>query len=54
MREVIIIPFYKDLISKNAVFFEGWSWLKFNNLGLAIGTYSKFYTRVAKEIKLKS
>ena len=54
MREVIIIPFYKDLIGKNALFFEGWSWLKFNNLGLAIGTYSKFYTSVAKEIKLKS
>ena len=30
------LHFYKDLIRKNN-FFEGWSWLKFNNLGLALG-----------------
>ena len=34
-------------------FFEGWSWCKFNNLGLALGTNLKFCTSVAKESKLK-
>ena len=44
--------FYKDLTKKNA-FFEGWSWFKFTNLGLALGTNVKFYTNVAKELKTK-
>ena len=44
--------FYKDSTRKTT-FFEGWSWLKFNNLGLALGTKSKFYTSVAKGLKLK-
>ena len=35
------------LLSKTAIF-EGWSWLKFNNLGLAQGTTLKFYTTVKK------
>ena len=52
MRKVIIIQFYKDLARKIA-FFEGWSWLKFNNLGLVLGTNLKFYTSVAKRLKLK-
>ena len=29
-------------------FFERWSWLKLNNLGLALGIALKFYTSVAK------
>ena len=33
--------------------FEGWAWFKFNNLRLALGTNLKFYTSVAKELKLK-
>ena len=33
--------FYEDSTRRTA-FFEGWSWLKFNNLGLALGTKSKF------------
>ena len=33
--------------------FEGKSWFKFNNLGLAIGRNFKFYTSVAKGLKLK-
>ena len=33
--------------------FEGWSWFKFNDLGLALGTNLKFYTSVAKGLKLK-
>ena len=43
---------YKNLTRKTA-FFEGWSWFKFNNLGLALGTNLKFYTSVAKGLKLK-
>ena len=35
------------------LFFEGYSWFKFNNLGLALGMALKFYTSVSKEFKLK-
>ena len=51
MREVII-TFYKDLTIKTN-FFEGWSRFKFNNLGLALGMALRFYTSVAKLLKLK-
>ena len=51
MREVII-TFYKDLTIKTN-FFEGWSRFKFNNLGLVIGMTLKFYTNVAKGLKIK-
>ena len=34
-------------------FFEGCSWFKFNNLGLALGMALKFYTSLAKPLKLK-
>ena len=34
-------------------FFEGCSWFKFNNLGLAQGATVKFYASVAKGSKLK-
>ena len=34
-------------------FFEGWSWFKFNNLGLARAINLKFCTSVAKVLKLK-
>ena len=44
--------FYKDLTRKTA-FFEGWSWFKFNNLGLALGANLKLYTSVEKGSKLK-
>ena len=44
--------FYKNLTGKTA-FFEGSSWLKFNNLGVALGMALKFYTSVTKELKLK-
>ena len=33
--------------------FEGWSWLKFNNLGLVIRTNLKFCTSMAKRLNLK-
>ena len=44
--------FYNDLTRNNRIF-EGSSWFKFNNLGLALGTKLKFYTSVAKGFKLK-
>ena len=47
------LQFYEDLTRKTA-FFTGWSWFKFNNLRLALGTNLKFYTSVAKELKLKA
>ena len=47
MREVL-----KDLARKTT-FFEGWSWFKFNNLGLSLGTNLKVYAKVAKWLKLK-
>ena len=33
------------------VFFEGWSWFKFSNFKLALGTNLKFYISVAKGLK---
>ena len=32
---------------------DGWTWFKFNALGLALGTNLKFYTSVGKVLKLK-
>ena len=52
MTKVIITSFYKNL-SRKITFFEGWFSFKFNNLGLALGTNLKFYTSVAKGLKLK-
>ena len=40
-------------MTKKPAFCEGWSWFKFNNLGLALGRDLKFYTSVLKELKLK-
>ena len=44
--------FYRDLTRKTNIF-EECSWLKFNNLGLALGMALKFYTSVAKGLRLK-
>ena len=44
--------FYKDLTRKTALF-EGCSWFRFNNLGLALGTILKFYASVTKGLTLK-
>ena len=52
IREVIITSILMDLTRKTA-YCEGWSWFKFNNLGLAIGTKLKFYTSLSKGLKLK-
>ena len=32
----------------------GWSWFKLNNLGMTLGMALKFYTSVAKGLKLNS
>ena len=40
-------------MTRKTTFFERWSSVKFNNLGLALGIALKFYTSVAKELKLK-
>ena len=48
----LVTQFYTDLTRKSA-FFDGWSWFKFNNLGLALGTNLKFYTNLPKGLKLK-
>ena len=34
-------------------FFKGWSWFKFNNLGLALATNLKLYSSLSKGLKLK-
>ena len=46
MREVITTSILQG-------FFEGWFWFKFNNLRVALGRNFKFYTSVAKRLKLK-
>ena len=53
MREVIIRSFLFGFDQKKNAFFEGWSWFKFNNLGLALDMALKFYTSVEKRLKLK-
>ena len=40
-------------MTRKTTLFEGRSWVKFNNLGLALGKTLKFYTSVAKWLKLK-
>ena len=40
-------------MTRKIAFFEGWSWFKLNNLGLALGTNLTFCTSAAKELKLK-
>ena len=39
-------------MTKKITFFEGCSWFKFDNYGLALGTNLKFYTSVGKGLKL--
>ena len=50
MRKVIITSILEGFDQK---IFEGWSWFKFSNLGLALGKNLKFYSSVAKGLKLK-
>ena len=53
IRKVIITSILWGFDQKNRFFFDGWSWFKFNNFGLASGTNLKFYASVAKGLKLK-
>ena len=50
MREVAV-SFIR--IWPEKLFFEGCSWFKFDNLGLALGPNLNFYTSVVKGLKLK-
>ena len=47
VREVIITSILQGF-DQEKHFFEGWSWLKFNNLRLTLGMALKFYTIVIK------
>ena len=40
-------------LTRKIAFFEGYSRFKFNNLGLALAMALKFYTSLAKGLKLK-
>ena len=40
-----------DFVRKN---FWGWSWFKFNKLGLAVGKALKFYGSMVNGLKLKA
>ena len=53
IREIIITWILWGFDQKNHLF-RGVIWFKFNNLGLALGMALKFYTIVAKGLKLKS
>ena len=39
-------------MTRKTAFFEGRSWFKFNNFGLAVGTNLKFCTSLSKGLKL--
>ena len=41
-------------MTRKTAFFEGWSWFKFNYLGLALGRNLKFYTSLSNGLKLKA
>ena len=52
MKEIFAVTIlYKFDQKQNS--FDGCSWFKFNNLGLALGMVLKFYISVAKGLKLK-
>ena len=53
IREVIITPIFWGFDQQKKNFFEGWSWLQLNNLGLVLGMSWKCYTSVAKGLKLE-
>ena len=53
LQEKLSQPQFHTGLSRKTTFFEGWSWFKFNNLGLALGMALKFYISVEKGLKLK-
>ena len=52
MRQVIITQMLYGFDQKNR-YFEGWSWFRFNNLRLVLNKALKFYSNMAKRLKLK-
>ena len=40
-------------MTRKTTFFEGWSWFKFNYLGLTLGMILEFHASVEKGLKLK-
>ena len=46
-------PQFNRNFTRKIAYFKGWSWFKLNNLGLIPGKNFKFYTGVAKRLKLK-
>ena len=52
LREKFNLNFIR-ILPKKPNYFEDYSWLKFINLGLALGMTLKFYTSVTKGLKLK-
>ena len=52
MREANITSILKGF-NKKKIFYEGFSWFNFNNLGLELGMALKFDKSVTKELKLK-
>ena len=51
MREDIISRITDGFVRKTD--FEGWTWFKVNNLGLPLGMALKFYSSLAKWLKVK-
>ena len=46
-------PQFCKNLTRKTTFFDVWSWFKFYDLGLAVGTNLKFYNSVAKGLQLK-
>ena len=53
LREKLSQPQFYKVLTRKTAFFDGWSWFKFNNFELTLGTKLKFYTSVEKGLKLK-
>ena len=53
LRRKLSKPQFYNNMTKKSTFFEGWSCFKFNNLKQALRIALKFYTIVAKALKLK-
>ena len=53
VREVIIALILLAFDQENQIFFERWSWLKFNNSGLVLVTALKIYWSATEVLELK-
>ena len=54
MRKINITSILNFKTPEKWLFFEGWSWFKYYNLGLALGTNLKFCSSVEKGLKLNA